>query len=282
MMESGQATYRFGDFALDAADHRLTKRCTEIRLRPKTFETLLFLVRRHGHAVPKDQLLDVIWAHTHVSEAVLTHCIAEVRQALGDNPRAPRYLKTLPKVGYKFIADVEGDGRTADEGVFLRTVPERRLASAIAVLPFANLSADRDNEYFCDGLSEELINALTKVRELRVVAHTSSFSFKGRDIDVREIGRQLAVGSVLEGSVRKSGDRLRISAQLIDTAAGYHVWSEQYDRTLKDVFDMQDEISRAVLSALTLGLLPRAPEPMIKPSARSMDAYLLYLQGRSF
>jgi serine/threonine-protein kinase len=153
-------------------------------------------------------------------------------------------------------------------------------ASAIAVLPFANLSADPENEYLCDGLSEELINGLTRIPELRVVAHSSSFSFKGRDIDAREIGRQLGVGSILEGSVRKSGGRLRISAQLIDTAGGYHRWCEQYDRRLEDVFAVQDEISRAVLGALKVELLGLRHGAIITPSTRNMDAYLLYLQGR--
>jgi len=272
--------YRFGPYTLEPADHRLLRGQDEVALRPKTFETLLFLVQRHGHAVRKDELLDAVWAETHVSEAVLTHCIAEVRQALGDNMSSPRFVRTLPRVGYKFIAAVE----TADPLRAAAPVLQAETApvSTIAVLPFANLSADPGNEFFCDGLSEELINGLTRLRELRVVAHSSSFSFKGRNLDVREIGRRLGVKSILEGSVRKSGDRLRISVQLIDTAAGYHLWSEQYDRRLEDVFAVQDEIARAILDALKVELLHASRLPLVKPSTRSMDAYLLYLQGRSF
>jgi serine/threonine-protein kinase len=279
-------TYRFGEYTLDAARHRLVRLTAEVTLRPKAFDTLLCLVRRHGQAVGKADLLEAVWPGTFVSDAVLTHCIAEVRQALRDDRKAPRYVRTLPKVGYAFICDVkfpDGHARpAASPGPFLQSLPDAPPTSSIAVLPFANLSADPENEAFCDGLSEELINGLTKVPDLRVVAHSSSFSFKGCDTDVREIGRQLGVGSVLEGSVRKSGDRLRISAQLIETARGFHRWCEQYDRQLADVFAVQDDIARSVLSALTNEILGTAPQPIIRPSTASMDAYLLYLQGRSF
>jgi TolB-like protein/Flp pilus assembly protein TadD len=274
-------TCRFGEFVLDAGEHRLLRHSSEVPLRPKAFDTLCHLVARRGHTVTKDELLAAVWPGTFVSDAVLTHCIAEVRQALDDDVRAPRFLKTIPKVGYAFVAEAQPVSRPAPSP-FLRAVPERHPASAVAVLPFANLSADPENEYFCDGLSEELINGLTKVPGLQVVAHSSSFAFKGRDTDVREIGRQLGVGSVLEGSVRKSGDRLRISAQLIDTAGGFHVWCEQYDRTLEDVFPLQDEISCAVLAALNVEFMRSGRTSVITPSTVSMEAYLLYLQGRSF
>ena len=281
-MTSEPQAYRFGEYTLEAEEHRLLRNSEEVALRPKAFDTLLHLVLRHGHTVGKQDLHEAVWAETFVSDAVLTHCIAEIRQALGDDARAPRFLKTIPKVGYAFIADVQHPGRAPEAAAFLAEVPERHLSSAIAVLPFANLSADPDNDYFCDGLSEELINGLTKVPALRVVAHSSSFSFKGRDTDVREIGRLLGVGSVLEGSVRKSGNRLRISAQLIDTTGGFHAWCEQYDRDLGDVFALQDEISRSVLAALKVKLAGPARTPLITASTASMDAYLLYLQGRSY
>lgn len=280
-MNSEPQTYHFGDFTLVSREHRLLRSSDEVALRPKAFETLLYLVERHGHTVRKDELLDAVWAKTHVSEAVLTHCIAEVREALHDDPRSPRFLKTLPKVGYAFIADVMSPSPGGDASPFLRETPKRPPTSTIAVLPFANLSADPEDEYLGDGLSEELINGLTKVPELRVVAHSSSFSFKGKTMDVREIGRQLGVGSVLEGSVRRSRDRLRVSAQLVDTAGGFHRWSEQYDRTLEDVFALQDDIARAVLSALSSELFRPARRLLIRPSTRSVEAYLLYLQGRS-
>jgi TolB-like protein/tetratricopeptide (TPR) repeat protein len=265
----GTRSYRFGEFSLEVANRQLLQKGRSIVVRPKVFETLLFLVERHGHLVAKDDLLSGVWAETNVSDAVLTHCITEVRQALRDDPRNPRFLKTVPKAGYRFIADVEADEAAAP-----------RPPTAIAVLPFVNISGDPENEYFCDGLSEELINGLTKIAALRVVAHSSSFAFKGRDTDVREIGRQLNVGSIVEGSVRKAGDRLRISAQLINATDGYHKWGEQYDRRIEDVFAIQGEIAAAILGHLKVELLES--RSMGRRPAASIEAYRLFLKGRGF
>jgi TolB-like protein len=247
-------------------------------LRPKAFDTLLCLVERQGHLVTKGDLLDRVWPGTSVSDAVLTHCITEVRQALHDDPRAPRYLKTVSRAGYKLVVPVQVTEPTDGPRTGGRAAPE----PAVAVLPFANLSADPDGDYLCDGLTEELINGLTKVAPLRVVAHTSSFAFKGRNVDAREIGRQLDVTAILEGSVRKYGSRLRVSAQLIDASSGYHLWCDQYDRRLEDVFAIQDEIAEAILGALRVELLDSRPRPLVRPSTASVEAHRLYLQGRSY
>src|SRR5215510_3017775 len=150
---------------------------------------------------------------------------------------------------------------------------------SIAVLPFVNMSADPENEYFCDGLAEELLNALSKIEDLKGAARTSTFSFKGKNTNISEIGNALNVKTVLEGSVRKSGNRLRITAQLVNTSDGYHLWSERYDREMKDIFDVQDEITLAVVDALKLKLLGTAPET--EPPTRHTGAYELYLKGRS-
>jgi TolB-like protein len=150
------------------------------------------------------------------------------------------------------------------------------------VLPFANLSPHPENEHLCDGLSEEQINGLTKVPPLRVVAHTSSFAFKGRNVDAREIGRALDVSAILEGSVRRAGSRLRVSAQLIDAASGYHLWSDQYDRGVGDIFAIQEEIAQAILRALRIELLEAHHAPVVRPLTASLAAHELYLQGRSY
>ena len=125
------------------------------------------------------------------------------------------------------------------------------------MLPFTNMSADKENEYFCDGLSEELINALSHIQELRVAARTSAFAFKGKEVDIREVGGKLNVGAVLEGSVRKSGQRLRITAQLVNVEDGYHIWSGQFDREMKDIFDIQEEISLTIVDHLKLKTVER-------------------------
>jgi serine/threonine protein kinase len=150
---------------------------------------------------------------------------------------------------------------------------------SIAVLPFVNISADPENEYFSDGLAEELINALTRLKGLRVVARTSAFRFKGKETDIREIGRQLDVGSILEGSVRKSGNRLRITVQLINVDDGYHIWSDRFDRELEDIFDIQDEIARAVVDKLEVTLSLKPGKPIVKQYTDDFDAYSLYLKG---
>ncbi len=150
---------------------------------------------------------------------------------------------------------------------------------SIAVLPFANMSAGSENEYFCDGLAEELLNALAKIENLKVAARTSAFSFKGKNANVGEIGRALNVNSVLEGSVRKSGNRLRITVQLVSAAEGYHLWSERYDREMKDIFDVQDEIALAVVDALKLKLFGAEKVAVLKRYTDNPQAYEFYLKG---
>jgi TolB-like protein/Tfp pilus assembly protein PilF len=154
--------------------------------------------------------------------------------------------------------------------------------NSIAVLPFKNMSADPEQEYFCEGIAEELLNALTQIKELRVVARTSAFSFKGKDVDIREIGRTLNVDKVLEGSVRKSGQRLRITAQLVNVEDGYHIWSDQFDREIKDIFAVQEEISLIIVEKLKLKLLKEEKEKILKRHTDDHEAYNLYLKGRYF
>jgi TolB-like protein/Flp pilus assembly protein TadD len=155
-------------------------------------------------------------------------------------------------------------------------------APSIAVLPFANMSADPENEYFCDGLAEDILNALAKVEGLKVAARTSAFSFKGRETNVGEVGRTLNVSSVLEGGVRKSGDRVRVTVQLVSAADGYHLWSERYDRRLEDIFDVQDEITLAVVGALKVKLLGGEKAAVLKRHTDNTEAHRLYLKGRYF
>ena len=163
--------------------------------------------------------------------------------------------------------------------------------AALAVLPFVNMSADPENEFFSDGMTEELINALTRVEGLRVASRTSAFAFKGRDVDVREIAQRLNVTAVLEGSVRRSGNRLRVTAQLINAADGYHLWSDTYDRQLADVFEVQDELSRSIVGTLRPKLTGGRPAtasaatvsgPLVVPATANLDAYTAYLKGRFF
>ena len=180
---------------------------------------------------------------------------------------------------YQRVTDLLSDLRALMTGMALATPPVTR-APAIAVLPFANLTNDPDQEYFCDGMAEELISALSRVKGLAVVSRTSAFQFKGSPIDVREIGERLDVRSVLEGSVRRAGNRLRISVQLVNVTDGFHIWSERFDRTVDDVFLIQDEIARSITESLRVTLTRPATGVMVKPPTSNLDAYHLYLRGR--
>ena len=175
-----------------------------------------------------------------------------------------------------FLADLIA----ATQGVTRRTVASPDMMPDIAVLPFADLSREQDQEYFCDGLAEEIIYALTRVKGLRVIARTTSFAFKGEKMDVREIGRKLGVDTVLEGGVRRSGNRLRITVELTDVGAGYHIWSARYDQDLDDIFAIQEEIARGVTEKLRGGLQRMSPMNLVRPQTANMDAYIHYLKGR--
>ncbi|NIN92471.1 hypothetical protein GTO36_05715, partial [bacterium] len=171
-------------------------------------------------------------------------------------------------------------GEIGKEKPKTRMISEMDWKSSIAVLPFADLSPQKDQEYFCDGLSEEIINALTKIKDLRVVARTSAFSFKDEKMDVRDIGKKLNVETVLEGSVRKAGNRLRITSQLINVADGYHLWSEKYDRDMEDIFAIQDEVTLAIVDKLKGKLLGGEKAELTKRHTENLEAYNLYLKGR--
>jgi TolB-like protein/Tfp pilus assembly protein PilF len=193
-----------------------------------------------------------------------------------DELSLPRKPQQMMSDKLQFVVATEQDAvmQASDKLKFVGPFP------SIAVLPFDNISNDPDNEYFCDGLAEELLNALSKIEALRVAARTSAFSFKGKETDIREIGHKLNVSTVLEGSVRKAGNRLRITAQLVNIADGYHLWSERYDREMKDIFDVQDEITLTVVDALKMKLLGEQKAAVLKHYTDNTEAYQLYLKGR--
>ena len=195
-------------------------------------------------------------------------------------------LAKMPEERYEsaraFLADLKSLENDITSVISERRLSEVRRRPSVAVLPFVNLSADKEQEYFCDGISEEILNALTHVAGLRVVARTSAFAFKGQQVDVREIGRKLNVEAILEGSVRKAGVRLRVTVQLVSVADGYHLWSEKYDRDMEDIFAIQDEIGLAVADKLKVGLLGEEKTAILKRHTIDLEAYNLYLKGVYF
>lgn len=312
-------TYEFLDFRLDAAHLLLYQNAREIALAPKVIETLLALVEHQGKILSKDELMKIVWADSIVEEGNLFQNLYLLRKILGENEDDKPIIETLRRRGYRFNATVKSavdsftnqsqfeaetfaplkstqNGSVADNnnsGKVLSAKWEKSIdaftaqnnksqTASIAVLPFVNMSADAENEYFCDGLAEEFLNALAKINGLRVAARTSSFSFKNKDINISEIGRVLDVGTVLEGSVRKAGKKVRITVQLINTANGYHLWSERYDREIKDIFELQDEITLAVVTALKVKLLKKKKSAVLKHYTDNTKAYEFYLKGKYF
>jgi TolB-like protein len=228
---------RFGGYSFEPVSGRLWAAHGEIRLTRKSAEVLGVLLQRAGQPVSRNDLFASVWNGIVVSDDALTTCIQELRKALADEARQPRYIETRHRYGYSFIAPV------ADE-----VSPD---LAAIAVLPFADMTAQRDQGSFCEGVAEELIDSLNRVAGLRVACRSCSFRFRDAGVDVREVGRQLAVSAVVQGSVRRAGDRLRITVQLVDAASGYHRWSRRFEHELGDVFGIQDDIARSVANSLT-------------------------------
>jgi len=252
---------RFDAYSLDTVRCVLLRDEEMIELRPKAFDLLRYLVEHAGRLVSKDELIDAVWPGVPASDDSLVHCIKEIRAALCDGNH--RIIKTVPRRGYLFAAPVG--------------------PSSIAVLPFVDLSGASENtEYLADGLAEELINTLTRIPGLKVASRSSSFRFRGKAHDIRQVGQDLKVSAIVEGSVRRAGGQLRVTAQLINVDDGYHVWSETYDRRMGDVLAIQEEISHAIADKLRLRPPDRSSRPAARRHTDDMEAYHLYLTGRFF
>ena len=267
---------RFGVYELDTQAGKLHKNGIRLRLEEKPLQILALLLEEPGEVVTRKRLKEELWADTFVNfDYSLNTAVSKLRQILGDSADSPRYVETVPRRGYRFIAPVEG----REPGELLAKV-------MLAVLPFDNLSQDPEQEYFSDGLTEEMITRLGQLRprQLGVIARTSAMRYKGAQKNIAQIGRELSVDYILEGSVRSAGSRLRITAQLIQTKDQTHLWAETYDRSWQDVIAIQEEVARSIASSLSVELLSSAQEPLAPaPAGRSTknsDAYSDYLKGR--
>jgi TolB-like protein len=285
MPEGASPVHRFGPFVLDVADRSLNRNGVRVALTPKLFDLLVALVTNAGRLVEKDALLKSVWPDVAVEEGNLTKGIFSLRQLLEQD--GVRYIETVPKRGYRFTAAV---AREASAVSALSTSPSpgrailpgpagATLENSIAVMPFADMSAARDQEFFCEGMSEEIINALGRVPDVRVASYTSSLRFKGKAIDTQSIGRELTVSWLLEGSVRKSGDMVRIAVQLVRASDGFSAWSGRFDRRLDDLFTVQDDIAGMIAETLTRRVA-RASGPLVTSRTSNTEAYSLYLEGR--
>ncbi len=337
--------FRFGRFILEVQEHRLRIDSQEIFLRPKAFNTLLYLLQRHGHLVTKDDLLDHIWSEAIVSETTLTHCIEEIRKALGDDARHPQYIRTIPHIGYKFIARVEEIIIPTTMNHVSNTthhpLPEKEVLSetnysivrklfstfsnffsnrrrfnffkgkgfvllifvlvlfglvsryhffyvdsnrmvSIAVMPFLNLNANSQEDYFVDGLTESLIIALAHIESLKIISRTSIMHYKDTKKVIPEIGRELNVEFIVEGSVFCSADKVRINAQLIEVKNDRPLWAESYEHDFNNIISLQDKIARAITGAIKIKLTPQDQRRLTAQRPVHSEAYNAYLKGRFF
>lgn len=267
--------FRVGPWLVSPSLNSISCNGKTVRIEPKAMEVLVCLAQHAGETLPKETLFRTVWPDTFVTDDVLTHSVSDLRRAFEDDPREPRIIQTIPKRGYRLVAQVSG----ADIATSRSTNPPH---DSIAVLPFTSMSPDAEDEFFADGMTEEIINALAQIEQLHVVARTSAFSFKGKYIDVRAVGKRLDVRTLLLGSVRRAGNELRITAQLINVEDGYHLWSDRYDRAVKDIFEIQDEIARTIAERLKVTLKGGGQEPLLKGGTKNLEAYQLYVKGRAF
>ena len=278
MPEGTSPVCRFGPFVLDVIDRSLKRDGVPVPLTPKLFDLLVALVERAGRLVEKEALLGKVWPDVAVEEGNLTKGVFSLRQLL-DPEDSSRYIETIPKRGYRFVAPVTAAAPAAPGALSGGGSAGTPVENSIAVMPFTDMSAARDHEYFCEGMSEEIINALGRVPELRVASYTSSLRFRGRALDTATIGRDLNVSWLLEGSVRKSGDMVRIAVQLVRASDGFSAWSGRFDRRLDDVFSVQDDIAGMITQTL-IPRVARTARPFVTSTTSNNEAYSLFLEGR--
>ena len=285
--------FRFSDHVLDVDLRELTRGGESVAVEPQVFDLLVHLIENRDHVVTKDDLIETVWDGRIVSESTLTSRINAARKAVGDSGKDQIMIRTLARKGFRFVGDVQpqasngGEARgeapqpLAPAGESLHRQLPALDRTAIAVLPFANLSGEPEQEYFSEGISEDIITALSKLRWFYVIARNSSFIYRGKSVHHQRIGEELGVGYVVEGSVRKDGDHVRITAQLVDVATGSHLWAERYDRNLADVFAVQDEITQAVVAAIEPQLYAAEDFRARRKTPDNMDAWDLVMRALS-
>lgn len=331
MSKRANQLYEFGPFRLDASEHTLLRDGRPISLRPKVFDILLVLIQNHGHLVEKEELMNSVWTEQFVEEGNINKNISMLRQALGEGDSGHKFIETVPKRGYRFIADVrevtehgsdlvteERDARSSDSQEThgsrtsqARTQPFNRTSvlllavlllapltylifirgrrpqltptiTSIVVLPFQNLSDDRGQEYFVDGMTDALIGEFAKMGALRVISRTSAMHYKDSKKSLPEIARELNVDAVVEGTVQRVGDRVHVRAQLIHAVSDSHLWAADYDRDLRDVLNLQSEVARAIAAEVRVKVTPGEQRLLVPKRIVAREAIDNYLQGRYF
>jgi len=306
--------FRIGDWQVEPDRGRVSRNGESIKLEPKVMDLLVYLVQRPGQVLSREELEQTIWTGTVVGYDALTSAIIKLRKALGDNSRQPWLIETVAKKGYRLIASVTPVEPAPVDSMTHSATPatsRRRLlllalvisvvaglaagwlmvnrlvshtphAPSIVVLPFTNLSGDPKFEYFSDGMTEDIITDLSKLSGLMVVARNSAFAYKDQPLSLKTVADELGVRYVLEGSVRRSGDDLRVNVKLIDATTGSHLWAERYNRRMRDIFSVQDDVRGNIIKALALSLTDDEKRTVAQRYTQSVKAYDLLLQGQSF
>jgi TolB-like protein len=268
--------FRFADYLLDVSRRELRRGGEPVALEPQVFDLLVYLIRNRNRLVTKEDLLSSIWSGRIVSESTLTSRINAARKVIGDSGEAQRFIRTSARRGIRFVGDVAESDQTESSP----HTPSNR--PSIAVLPFNNLSGDPEQEYFADGMVEEIITGLSRIKWLFVISRNSTFKYKGKPIDVKTVGQELGVRYLLEGSVRRSGNQVRVTGQLIEAATAANVWADRYEGTLEDIFAVQDEMTMHVVGAIEPTLRKAEIERARRKRPDSLDAYDLYLRALPF
>jgi TolB-like protein len=267
---------------LDVDRRELRRGGDLVNVEPQVFDLLVFLVENHERVVSKDDLIKGVWDGRIVSESTLTSRITAARKAIGDSGEEQRLIRTVPRKGVRFVGQVRREQSVAGNKAAAATIgpalmpPDR---PSIAVMPFQDMSGDHDQEYFADGLVDDIITALSRMRWLFVIARNSSFTYKGRAVDVKQVGRDLGVRYVLEGSVRKAANRVRITGQLIDASSGTHLWADRFEGPLEDIFALQDQVTASVMGAIAPPLERAEIQRATRKPTENLDAYDYFLRG---
>jgi TolB-like protein/DNA-binding winged helix-turn-helix (wHTH) protein len=303
--------YRFTEFEIDLSQQELRRLGEAVHIEPQVFDLIVHLVRNHDRIVSKDELIETIWNGRIISEAALSSRINGARRALGDNGNDQALIRTLHKRGFRFVGDVQAVSAVEADAQAVRLVPDKGAAPAdvpvsvsvsaevrrlddvvsesvkaeavtrpsIAVLPFGNMSDDPENDYFSYGLTEDIIRLLARNRWLSVISRHSTVAFQGRTVDAREIGEQLGVRYVMVGSVRKSRDTVRITAELVRAADRKQLWSDKYDLQLEYIFDIQEEMARQIAATIEPELSKVEQQLAARKAPESLDAWDCYQRG---
>ncbi len=283
--------YRFDNYELDTETFQLRCDGAVQHVEPLVFDLIRFLAENPGRVIARHEIVEQVWDGRIVSDSTVSSCIKSARRALGDSGESQNYIRTIRGRGFQFdgnVAPAESDGTAGPDIMSAEPAgkrdpgtPSRSDVPVLAVLPFDNMSADVD-EYFADGLTEDIITNLSRFRDLMVIARTSTFQFKERSLNLKDVGAELNAGYIVEGSVRRADGRVRITAQLIDSTSGVHLWADHYDRDMEDIFAVQDEVTRTIAAALGVKVQDAALQRAMKKSPAELDAYDSVLRARRY